>query len=228
MELTRLSINETYILTTKQDIRQDQRIIVLGILGYEEAARRFSLNNVALNYKITPDIAAEAGEDPYALYFRDKLFYHCTLIDSRGKISTNVTDPFVIWNEIINFNRTRSIRSTRTFKMVLKLNSCINNAVINPLTQEEFLKQISELALTLGSELEFRQINDDFVTPEEVFDNRIEKIETTMSSIERLSVVAPVIDRINSNEINAKIEAIQSGLEIINESITTLKAGMKI
>jgi hypothetical protein len=228
MDLTNLCINETYILTTKQDIRQDQRIIVLGILGYEEAARRFALNNVALNYKITPDIAAQSGEDPYELYFRDKLFYHCTLIDSRGRISTNVSDPFIIWDAIINYPRTRLIKSTRTFKMVLKLNSVVNNAVINPLTQEEFLKQISELALTLGSELEFRQINDDFITPEEVFENRIQKIDETMTSIEKLTTVAPVLDRINSNEINAKIESIRNGLEVVNESLTVIKAGLKI
>jgi len=227
--LSTLAINSQYILYTESGVRKDQRIIVLGILGFEEAKRRFALNNVALNYKITPDIESEKpGVDPYELYFRDKMFYHCNKVDMYGRISDNVKDQFVVWKDIINWELTRAIQSTRTFKVVMNLNSSVNTSVINPLTEDDLITHLTETAKSLGSEISFRRIHDDFITPEEIFDNRIEKIEEIMRSLEGLATVAPIIDRLNANDITLAIERINNSLDIVNESLTTIKAGLRV
>ena len=220
-----LFINETYFLNTRNNIVSNKRIGVVGIMNFADASRRFPLNNVALNYKISPNVNPRPGEDPYELYFKDKLFYNCTPLNAKGDFTTG--DEFVVWDDIISWETTRALKRTRNYKLIVHLNSCLSTTVVSPFSQEEFIEEMKRFAVNLGTELEFKPMDDDYTTNEEVFEARVEKVEDIIKSVEGLAVVTPVLDRLNSNDINGKLEQMRASLDIIQEGLTVIRAGMR-
>lgn len=222
-----LQINESYFLTTVNFVRSNERVAVVSIMNYEEANKRFPLNNIALNHKVSPtNIVIETIQNPYELYFRDKIFYICAPLDRDGKPTTG--EEFAVWGDIIDWNLTRIFQKTRNFKMTLYLNHKLNKNVAHPLTEQEVLIELKRYAEQLGSEIVFSRVDDQYVTSREIFDDRVVAINDIMTSMEKLVTVAPIIDRINNMDINSKIDQISADVEILGENITTIKAGLRV
>lgn len=200
-----LSLNKKYVVTTYEMTYVNKSVEVVGIVNYEEALKLDDIKMTGLNEKII--------DDNYDDYFQDIEFYKCKIIDTENII--------ILWADIIDGSKTSLIGEKYTYKMTLEIGTSLS-----VVSKDVIISSLVSTAEALNATLTFKVLSDDENSTVDIFQERITQAENVIRSLNALSVLTPVLDSLNRDELTSKIDNININLDTINEKIETIAAGL--
>ena len=215
-----LKVGDTIQLYTKCETIAGVKVKVASILAYSECDRQnYDLTALAINERV--------------ISYQDEKTNLKTIIDGNGdniylcravaSNSDNSYAEYVVWDGIINYEKTKSISSTYVYNLNIKLLDSTNVPITTVISGiEKFLKNnyaatidvsISESTSTDGTEEDSGTISDANLS-------RVEGILNKLASFENRLI--PAAEKITNANLSENIEDIISKVDTINRNVSVI------
>ncbi len=215
-----LKVGDTIQLYTKCETIAGVKVKVASILAYSECDRQnYDLTALAINERVI-SYQDEKTNLKTIIDGNGDSIYLCRAVDSN---SDNSYAEYVVWDGIINYEKTKSISSTYVYNLNIKLLDATNVPITTVISGiEKFLKNnyaatidvnISESTSTDGTEKDAGTISDTNLS-------RVEGILNKLASFENRLV--PAAEKITNANLSENIEDIISKIDTINRNISVI------
>ena len=113
----KLDINKSYIVYTNSNYVENKQVRILGYINYDRASQYQSMiENIAINEKFI-----EATGDTVK-YLKSQIYYDCCVIECDNGEYKLTDEHIVLWDDIIDFERTQTLNEDYTYKLTFKFN----------------------------------------------------------------------------------------------------------
>ncbi len=215
-----LKVGDTIQLYTKCETIAGVKVKVASILAYSECDRQnYDLTALAINERVI-SYQDEKTNLKTIIDGNGDNIYLCRAVDSN---SDNSYAEYVVWDGIINYEKTKSISSTYVYNLNIKLLDATNVPITTVISGiEKFLKNnyaatidvnISESTSTDGTEQDAGTISDANLS-------RVEGILNKLASFENRLI--PAAEKITNANLSENIEDIISKIDTINRNISVI------
>lgn len=215
-----LKVGDTIQLYTKCETIAGVKVKVASILAYSECDRQnYDLTALAINERVI-SYQDEKTNLKTIIDGNGDNIYLCRAVDSN---SDNSYAEYVVWDGIINYEKTKSISSTYVYNLNIKLLDSTNVPITTVISGiEKFLKNnyaatidasISESTSTDGTEEDAGTISDANLS-------RVEGILNKLASFENRLI--PAAEKITNANLSENIEDIISKIDAINRNISVI------
>lgn len=215
-----LKVGDTIQLYTKCETIAGVKVKVASILAYSECDRQnYDLTALAINERVI-SYQDEKTNLKTIIDGNGDNIYLCRAVDSN---SDNSYAEYVVWDGIINYEKTKSISSTYVYNLNIKLLDSTNVPITTVISGiEKFLKNnyaatidvnISESTSTDGTEQDTGTISDANLS-------RVEGILNKLASFENRLI--PAAEKITNANLSENIEDIISKIDTINRNVSVI------
>ena len=215
-----LKVGDTIQLYTKCETIAGVKVKVASILAYSECDRQnYDLTALAINERVI-SYQDEKTNLKTIIDGNGDNIYLCRAVDSN---SDNSYAEYVVWDGIINYEKTKSISSTYVYNLNIKLLDATNVPITTVISGiEKFLKNnyaatidvnISESTSTDGTEQDAGTISDANLS-------RVEGILNKLASFENRLI--PAAEKITNANLSENIEDIISKIDTINRNVSVI------
>ena len=215
-----LKVGDTIQLYTKCETIAGVKVKVASILAYSECDRQnYDLTALAINERVI-SYQDEKTNLKTIIDGNGDNIYLCRAVDSN---SDNSYAEYVVWDGIINYEKTKSISSTYVYNLNIKLLDSTNVPITTVISGiEKFLKNnyaatidvsISESTSTDGTEQDAGTISDANLS-------RVEGILNKLVSFENRLI--PAAEKITNANLSENIEDIISKVDTINRNVNVI------
>lgn len=215
-----LKVGDTIQLYTKCETIAGVKVKVASILAYSECDRQnYDLTALAINERVI-SYQDEKTNLKTIIDGNGDNIYLCRAVDSN---SDNSYAEYVVWDGIINYEKTKSISSTYVYNLNIKLLDSTNVPITTVISGiEKFLKNnyaatidvsISESTSTDGTEEDAGTISDANLS-------RVEGILNKLASFENRLI--PAAEKITNANLSENIEDIISKVDTINRNVSVI------
>lgn len=215
-----LKVGDTIQLYTKCETIAGVKVKVASILAYSECDRQnYDLTALAINERVI-SYQDEKTNLKTIIDGNGDNIYLCRAVDSN---SDNSYAEYVVWDGIINYEKTKSISSTYVYNLNIKLLDSTNVPITTVISGiEKFLKNnyaatidvsISESTSTDGTEQDAGTISDANLS-------RVEGILNKLASFENRLI--PAAEKITNANLSENIEDIISKVDTINRNVSVI------
>lgn len=215
-----LKVGDTIQLYTKCETIAGVKVKVASILAYSECDRQnYDLTALAINERVI-SYQDEKTNLKTIIDGNGDNIYLCRAVDSN---SDNSYAEYVVWDGIINYEKTKSISSTYVYNLNIKLLDSTNVPITTVISGiEKFLKNnyaatidvnISESTSTDGTEQDAGTISDANLS-------RVEGILNKLASFENRLI--PAAEKITNANLSENIEDIISKIDTINRNVSVI------
>ena len=215
-----LKVGDTIQLYTKCETIAGVKVKVASILAYSECDRQnYDLTALAINERVI-SYQDEKTNLKTIIDGNGDNIYLCRAVDSN---SDNSYAEYVVWDGIINYEKTKSISSTYVYNLNIKLLDATNVPITTVISGiEKFLKNnyaatidvnISESTSTDGTEQDAGTISDANLS-------RVEGILNKLASFENRLI--PAAEKITNANLSENIEDIISKVDTINRNVSVI------
>lgn len=215
-----LKVGDTIQLYTKCETIAGVKVKVASILAYSECDRQnYDLTALAINERVI-SYQDEKTNLKTIIDGNGDNIYLCRAVDSN---SDNSYAEYVVWDGIINYEKTKSISSTYVYNLNIKLLDSTNVPITTVISGiEKFLKNnyaatidvsISESTSTDGTEEDSGTISDANLS-------RVEGILNKLASFENRLI--PAAEKITNANLSENIEDIISKVDTINRNVSVI------
>jgi len=215
-----LKVGDTIQLYTKCETIAGVKVKVASILAYSECDRQnYDLTALAINERVI-SYQDEKTNLKTIIDGNGDNIYLCRAVDSN---SDNSYAEYVVWDGIINYEKTKSISSTYVYNLNIKLLDSTNVPITTVISGiEKFLKNnyaatidvsISESTSTDGTEEDSGTISDANLS-------RVEGILNKLASFENRLI--PAAEKITNANLSENIEDIISKIDTINRNVSVI------
>ena len=215
-----LKVGDTIQLYTKCETIAGVKVKVASILAYSECDKQnYDLTALAINERVI-SYQDEKTNLKTIIDGNGDNIYLCRAVDSN---SDNSYAEYVVWDGIINYEKTKSISSTYVYNLNIKLLDSTNVPITTVISGiEKFLKNnyaatidvnISESTSTDGTEHDAGTISDANLS-------RVEGILNKLASFENRLI--PAAEKITNANLSENIEDIISKIDTINRNVSVI------
>ena len=215
-----LKVGDTIQLYTKCETIAGVKVKVASILAYSECDRQnYDLTALAINERVI-SYSDEKTNLKTIIDGNGDNIYLCRAVDSN---SDNSYAEYVVWDGIINYEKTKSISSTYVYNLNIKLLDSTNVPITTVISGiEKFLKNnyaatidvsISESTSTDGTEKDAGTISDANLS-------RVEGILNKLASFENRLI--PAAEKITNANLSDNIDDIISKIDTINRNVSVI------
>lgn len=215
-----LKVGDTIQLYTKCETIAGVKVKVASILAYSECDRQnYDLTALAINERVI-SYQDEKTNLKTIIDGNGDNIYLCRAVDSN---SDNSYAEYVVWDGIINYEKTKSISSTYVYNLNIKLLDSTNVPITTVISGiEKFLKNnyaatidvnISESTSTDGTEQDAGTISDANLS-------RVEGILNKLASFENRLI--PAAEKITNANLSENIEDIITKIDTINRNVSVI------
>ena len=215
-----LKVGDTIQLYTKCETIAGVKVKVASILAYSECDRQnYDLTALAINERVI-SYSDEKTNLKTIIDGNGDNIYLCGAVDSN---SDNSYAEYVVWDGIINYEKTKSISSTYVYNLNIKLLDSTNVPITTVISGiEKFLKNnyaatidvsISESTSTDGTEENSGTISDANLS-------RVEGILNKLASFENRLI--PAAEKITNANLSDNIDDIISKIDTINRNVSVI------
>ena len=215
-----LKVGDTIQLYTKCETIAGVKVKVASILAYSECDRQnYDLTALAINERVI-SYQDEKTNLKTIIDGNGDNIYLCRAVDSN---SDNSYAEYVVWDGIINYEKTKSISSTYVYNLNIKLLDSTNVPITTVISGiEKFLKNnyaatidasISESTSTDGTDEDTGTISDANLS-------RVEGILNKLASFENRLI--PAAEKITNGNLSENIEDIISKIDTINRNVSVI------
>ena len=215
-----LKVGDTIQLYTKCETIAGVKVKVASILAYSECDRQnYDLTALAINERVI-SYSDEKTNLKTIIDGNGDNIYLCRAVDSN---SDNSYAEYVVWDGIINYEKTKSISSTYVYNLNIKLLDSTNVPITTVISGiEKFLKNnyaatidvsISESTSTDGTEENSGTISDANLS-------RVEGILNKLASFENRLI--PAAEKITNANLSDNIDDIISKIDTINRNVSVI------
>ena len=219
-----LKVGDTIQLYTKCETIAGVKVKVASILAYSECDRQnYDLTALAINERVI-SYQDEKTNLKTIIDGNGDNIYLCRAVDSN---SDNSYAEYVVWDGIINYEKTKSISSTYVYNLNIKLLDSTNVPITTVISGiEKFLKNnyaatidvnISESTSTDGTEQDAGTISDANLS-------RVEGILNKLASFENRLI--PAAEKITNANLSENIEDIISKIDTINRNVSVIASNV--
>ena len=215
-----LSIGKRYSLYTNYNTIINQKVEVVAILSYDECKKvSYDLSVLGINERIISvkdeDIKEAIGSDS---------IYHCRALvpNADGTYS-----EFLVWDSIINFNKTTTIGEDYTCELKLNLNETSSYTI------QQILNTIQASVQSTygdGVKLSFSEPQTDNNTKnnnDEISEENLETVKSIINSINMWQdTLIPAVEKMTNSGLSTVIENINTELLNISSNIAMVKHGL--
>jgi hypothetical protein len=192
---------------------------VVGILSYAEAIKiPFEIKVLAINERA---IQSTSGATDTEAYFKDKLFYYCQNIDNGS------TEVYVIWDEIINFDKTTILETEFEYRLKIVIPTDADYtiaSVIQKIQEHLLLDYANKVTTTIqdtGSTVDATK------SDREIFQEKIDAYEAILMNLKSIDAITPTITKLVNFDIASFYTSIKTQLETINQELGSIAAALK-
>lgn len=223
----KLDINKSYIVYTNSNYVENKQVRILGYINYDRASQYQSMiENIAINEKFI-----EATGDTVK-YLKSQIYYDCCVIECDNGEYKLTDEHIVLWDDIIDFERTQKLNEDYTYKLTFKFK---NFDTLDNITKDKVISVIKSAIDTAYNskkekiEFDIEEVKDnslDSITSQfEQSRKLIDKANSTLTSFVSLEESAKAINsEFSDNNIVTKVNDIATKLTSVDEQITTLQA----
>lgn len=215
-----LKVGDIIQLYTKCETIAGVKVKVASILAYSECDRQnYDLTALAINERVI-SYQDEKTNLKSIIDGNGDNIYLCRAVDSN---SDNSYAEYVVWDGIINYEKTKSISSTYVYNLNIKLLDVTNVPITTVISSiEKFLKNnyaatidvnISESTSTDGTEQDTGTISDANLS-------RVEGILNKLASFENRLI--PAAEKITNANLSENIDDIISKIDTINRNVSVI------
>lgn len=215
-----LKVGDIIQLYTKCETITGVKVKVASILAYSECDRQnYDLTALAINERVI-SYQDEKTNLKSIIDGNGDNIYLCRAVDSN---SDNSYAEYVVWDGIINYEKTKSISSTYVYNLNIKLLDVTNVPITTVISSiEKFLKNnyaatidvnISESTSTDGTEQDTGTISDANLS-------RVEGILNKLASFENRLI--PAAEKITNANLSENIDDIISKIDTINRNVSVI------
>jgi len=219
-----LKVGDTIQLYTKCETIAGVKVKVVSILAYSECDRQnYDLTALAINERVI-SYQDEKTNLKTIIDGNGDNIYLCRAVDSN---SDNSYAEYVVWDGIINYEKTKSISSTYVYNLNIKLLDSTNVPITTVISGiEKFLKNnyaatidvsISESTSTDGTEEDAGTISDANLS-------RVEGILNKLASFENRLI--PAAEKITNANLSENIDDIISKIDTINRNVSVIASNV--
>ena len=219
-----LKVGDTIQLYTKCETIAGVKVKVASILAYSECDRQnYDLTALAINERVI-SYQDEKTNLKTIIDGNGDNIYLCRAVDSN---SDNSYAEYVVWDGIINYEKTKSISSTYVYNLNIKLLDSTNVPITTVISGiEKFLKNnyaatidvsISESTSTDGTEEDAGTISDANLS-------RVEGILNKLASFENRLI--PAAEKITNANLSENIDDIISKIDTINRNVSVIASNV--
>ena len=215
-----LKVGDIIQLYTECETIAGVKVKVASILAYSECDRQnYDLTALAINERVI-SYQDEKTNLKSIIDGNGDNIYLCRAVDSN---SDNSYAEYVVWDGIINYEKTKSISSTYVYNLNIKLLDVTNVPITTVISSiEKFLKNnyaatidvnISESTSTDGTEQDTGTISDANLS-------RVEGILNKLASFENRLI--PAAEKITNANLSENIDDIISKIDTINRNVSVI------
>jgi hypothetical protein len=209
-----LNVGEIYQLYTKYETIAGEKVMVVGTLAYSETPKvPYNLTVLAINERVI----AVSDEDLQERIKGDTI-YHCRSIYQKPDGSYA---EYVVWDSIIN--REKTIRIDKTYRYEIKLS--IPNTVNSPITQiigdiEKYVAAVHPGLLFSIAPIEESSGGEESGNPESSKEDILNKSLAVLEMFNKLeNKLVPAADVIINSDLINKTNKIVDNFDVINANI---------
>lgn len=222
--MNKLELGKKYIIYTKEGTIEATKIIIVSILAYGETSRvPYALDSLFYNEK--KEYSKDNTENTN-YYLIDKAYYHCFELNSDGTYD-DTNEQFLIWDDIIDFNKTVKLETEYSFKVNMKVDY-----------DSEFSKKevsdsiISHVKTKFGNNKDIIDIQDwgtgqnphDLIS---IYEEKLKYSDSLLDRLSQLKSLEPMINKLIETDFNAIITSIQSDISNINSDLNRISAQLR-
>lgn len=210
--LEKLEINISYLLFTKQDTISAEKVVVVGILNYEQTKDvPYDIHTVGINEKKV------AQEQTTESYLQDQFFYKCVSINNPDKV-------FLVWDDIIDEKRTTQLNSIYKFELTLDINNELDMALVD--LKNLILMFISDIGNNTPVKPTLTQMTivgqNNYKLLFEEYKLKFEEAKSVINKMASLKQIETLIEMLASGQIVSNMNKISEKQDEILSSISTI------
>jgi len=221
---TSLKIGSSYNFYSKYNSILNKKVKVVAIMTYSEAiAQTFDMMTLAINERVISvkdeDLESEIGND------------NIYLLRELSASSDGTYNEYIVWDSIINFDKTVALDEEYYSTLSLKINGSSDyniNQIINTIKKTILTTYGTGVEINISTpttNAEKDGSETDIVTY--LTDEKLKKAEAIVDSLNSLeNKLIPAAQQIISSNISTNIEAISSDLSSIKNEIALVKRGL--
>lgn len=217
MTTSKLDINSEYLVYTNYETISAKKLKIVGILNYEQALDLpYSVIVLALNENVV-----KANEDTEA-YLKNLLFYKCTSLNSN-----NEEEIYIIWDDIINFNKTTKLSVTYEYRLSLDIQTglisdkaTIENS-ITTFINNTYSGTVKPELVSLGTS---ESTEDETTKQLEEYKNLFEIAKGLADKMAKLKQIEELIDYFAKDDMKEKIQDMSEAITSMQEDISAISA----
>lgn len=221
---TSLKIGSSYNFYSKYNSILNKKVKVVAIMTYSEAiAQTFDMMTLAINERVISvkdeDLESEIGND------------NIYLLRELSASSDGTYNEYIVWDSIINFDKTVALDEEYYSTLSLKINGSSDyniNQIINTIKKTILATYGTGVEIDISTpttNAEKDGSETDIVTY--LTDEKLKKAEAIVDSLNSLeNKLIPAAQQIISSNISTNIESISSDLSSIKNEIALVKRGL--
>lgn len=218
----KLTIGSTIQLYTNYETISGTKVKVVAVLAYSEIAKQtFNITALAINERVI----SVSDEDLEALIEKSgDQIYLCRAIEANADGSNS---EYVVWDSIINAEKTKIISNTYTYNLNIKLLDTTSVPISQIISGiEKYVK--NNFSTSIDFSIDESNCSDQTVASnDKITDSQLDKVSailTTISNFEtRLIPAAEKITSLNLSEnmddVSTKLDKIAKNINIIAQQI---------
>lgn len=221
---TSLKIGSSYNFYSKYNSILNKKVRVVAIMTYSEAiAQTFDMMTLAINERVISvkdeDLESEIGND------------NIYLLRELSASSDGTYNEYIVWDSIINFDKTVALDEEYHSTLSLKINGSSDyniNQIINTIKKTILTTYGTGVEINISTpttNAEKDGSETDIVTY--LTEEKLKKAEAIVDSLNSLeNKLIPAAQQIISSNISTNIETIGSDLSSIKNEIALVKRGL--
>jgi hypothetical protein len=211
----KLQINASYNVYSLLNTISGEKLKVVGIMNYEEAKDLpYSINVLAINEKV---ISLESEVDTEK-YMKTQLYYYCKGLEDETKI-------FILWDEIIDANRTTKLTVDYTYSLILAVKETFSGSIEDVITNlrlllgEKYANDIeaSFIQVSVTGQDEKEQLLADY---KQIL-NEAMAVAQKLASVKQIETA---IDEFVKGRFNERLASLSDQISTLNEAVSTIAA----
>jgi len=221
---TSLKIGSSYNFYSKYNSILNKKVKVVAIMTYSEASSQaFDMMTLAINERVI----SVKDEDLEAMIGNDNIY----LLRELNSSSDGTQNEYIVWDSIINFDKTVALDEEYYSTLSIKVNSTADygiSQIINTIKKAVLTAYGTGVELDISTPTTSTESSDSesdlvtYLTAEKL--SKAEAIVDSLNSLENKLV--PAAQQIIASNISTNIESIGSDLSTIKNEISLIKRGL--
>jgi len=225
-----LEIDCVYDLYTKRETLSSVFARCIAILSYQEALKvRFDMGVLGISEKYIPNI-----DESLESYLKNQNIYYLRGLQEPG--TTTAPKEYIVWDDIINRNRTTRINVTHVYDTYISID---DNKTHSPsqITNEIYQLINSKYAGAVHINMLLREMKnadgestseEATVTAEDIRQRQLDEAMLYIAEMNKFfNTAIPEIKRLDNLNISTKFANIEAAIEEIKVNINTISANLR-